>query len=487
MNEKEYKHIKTNTNPNDLNINNYIYKDTIIKKKFRCNCKLICCIICFILIFILIGFILFYFFSYYSISKNESVKEKKATIEELITAKYNTVIKLNDLKLDSFKSNYIYNTEHLNSFYNFSIDFFELINYTDFSPISLYSVLINLYMSISDKEESEKLNEILELNHDERLIFYNQIFQNNYFSNSDGEVKISNGAFYNSDNVIENITFIEEFTKTYTECYKLSYKEDFNFILDWINLSIKEKNFVDKKSFKDNNNISMLLISSLYYKQKWRKKFADSYTYKDKFYIDNNKYKEVYFMRHSYSVDYYYDYDTYISFYDFYSNEYLIQYLIPKSNDEYFYHFIKDYNSNILNLIKDTNFLEENESNLKYIDIIDLSVPKFKKESEIDFVPVLKKLGLEKLFNKHFSTVENPFIIEKEKNYYTDKIFQKNKIEFNEDGTIIKSTSLVSNSITSPRPPKKLEIKLNQPFIYIIKDKNKLPIYIGYMIEPIQD
>ena len=61
----------------------------------------------------------------------------------------------------------------------------------------------------------------------------------------------------------------------------------------------------------------MLLISSLYYKQKWREKFADSYTYKDnkdKFYIDNNKYKEVDFMRHSYSVGYYYDYDTYISF-----------------------------------------------------------------------------------------------------------------------------------------------------------------------------
>ena len=54
MNEKEYKHIKTNTNPNDLNINNSINKNTIIKNKFRCNCKLICCIICFILIFILI-------------------------------------------------------------------------------------------------------------------------------------------------------------------------------------------------------------------------------------------------------------------------------------------------------------------------------------------------------------------------------------------------------------------------------------------------
>ena len=428
-----------------------------------------------------------FFFCFFSFSKDESVKDKKASIEELIIAKYNTVIKLNDLNLSSFNSNYTYNSEYLNSFYNFTINFFELINYRDFSPITLYSVLINLYMSISDKEELEKLNEILELNHEERLTFYNQIFQNNYFSNSDGEVKISNGAFYNSDNVIEKSTFIKEFTKTYTECYKLSYKKDFNFILDWINLSIKEKNFIDRTSFKDIENITMLLISSLYYKQKWSNKFADSHTYKDKFYINNNEFKEIDFMRHSYSIDYYYDYGSYISFYDFYSNNYLIQYLIPKSIDDYSYHFTfkKDYNSNILNLVKDINFLEENESNLMSINMIDLSVPKFKKKSEIDFIPVLKKLGLEKLFNENFSTVENPFIVEKGKNYYTKMIFQKNEIEFNEDGTIIKSIALTPNNVLiMSASPKELEIKLNQPFIYIIKDKNKLPIYIGYFSEP---
>ena len=165
----------------------------------------------------------------------------------------------------------------------------------------------------------------------------------------------------------------------------------------------------------------------------------------------------------------------------------MIQYLIPKSIDDYSYHFTfkKDYNSNILNLIKDINFLEENESNLKSINMIDLSVPKFKKKIEIDFIPVLKKLGLEKLFNENFSTVENPFIVEKGKNYYTKMIFQKNDIEFNEDGTIIKSIALAQNNgLIMSAPPKELEIKLNQPFIYIIKDKNKLPIYIGYFSEP---
>lgn len=29
-----------------------------------------------------------------------------------------------------------------------------------------------------------------------------------------------------------------------------------------------------------------------------------------------------------------------------------------------------------------------------------------------------------------------------------------------------------------------LEIKLDQPFIYIIRDKNKLPIFMGYIKDP---
>ena len=249
-----------NSELNNLELNKSSSKDNLQEKKFsksKCNFIILIALLFVILIIILI----------YCLIKNNSEKEKNASNEELIFAKNNPV-KLNDLNLSSFNTSYDYDEEYLNSFYDFTINFFELINYTDFSPITLYSALINLYMCISDNEESKKLNEILGLNHDERLIFYNQIFQNNYFSNSDGEIKINNGAFYNSDNVRENESFIKEFNKTYTECYKLSYKKDFNFILDWINYSIKEKNFIDKSSFNDINNIAILLISSLYYKQK---------------------------------------------------------------------------------------------------------------------------------------------------------------------------------------------------------------------------
>lgn len=264
------------------------------------------------------------------IEEKSSVISKKLTIEEIKIAKYNTVIKLNNINFPSFQSNNIYNEQHLNSYYNFTYNFFLNINYTDFSPITLYSILINVYMAISDKEQLEILDNILGLNHDERIIFYSQIFKNNYFKNSEGEIKINNGAFYNSDRVIENKIFIEQLNKTYTECYKLSYKKDYNFIIDWINKSLKKQNLMNGKNLDNNENISILFLSTLYYQQKWKIKFVDSKTYKDIFHIDSNTNKEIYFMKHTYYVDEYYDYDNYISFYDYYSNNYLIQYLIPK-------------------------------------------------------------------------------------------------------------------------------------------------------------
>ena len=141
-------------------------------------------------------------------------------------------------------------------------------------------------MAISDKEQLEILDNILGLNNDERIIFYSNMINNNNFANSEGEIKINNGAFYNSDNAEENKEYIEQITKTYTECYKLSYKNDFNFIIEWISKSYKEKTY-------------LLLFSSLYYQQTWATKYADSDTYKSSFYIDNNNTKEVNFMRHS--------------------------------------------------------------------------------------------------------------------------------------------------------------------------------------------
>ena len=130
---------------------------------------------------------------------------------------------------------------------------------------------------------------------------------------------------------------------------------------------------------------------------------------------------------------------------------------------------------NFTNKIKDKTF-------------ITLSVPKFKMENEINFIPILENLGLGKIFNENFSTLKNPFIVKEGYKYYLNAVIQKNSIELNEDGTIIKSISYASIiEETVVNIDLGFEIKLNQPFIYIIRDRNKLPIFIGYIKEPNYD
>ena len=45
-------------------------------------------------------------------------------------------------------------------------------------------------------------------------------------------------------------------------------------------------------------------------------------------------------------------------------------------------------------------------------------------------------------FDPKYRTLNNPFIIKNNFNYYLDRITQKNIVELNEDGTTIKSKSM---------------------------------------------
>ena len=222
----------TKKNNNNTNNNNKP------KSKF----PIICCVISLIFIIIFI----FVFIGYPTFEDNEKDKNRKLSELDIAKAKYNTLLKLNNVKYPSKKQNYVYKDEYLSSFNNFTYLFFKKLNFSDFCPITLYNVLINIYMGISDEGLSKTLNNILGLNGTERILFYSQIIQNNYFKNSECEIKISNGGFYNSDIAKENKSYVEKLTETYTECYKLSYKKDFNYILDWVDKSANEKNFIKK-------------------------------------------------------------------------------------------------------------------------------------------------------------------------------------------------------------------------------------------------
>ena len=133
-------------------VNNTQIEEEEEPKASKCNKKRLIVIIIIIFLLIIIFIIIFLFIlEIYNFHEISSVREKSLTKEEINIAKYNTVIKLNQINFPTSESNYSYNEEHLNKYYNFTHNFFQNLNSTDFSPISLYSILINIYMSISDK------------------------------------------------------------------------------------------------------------------------------------------------------------------------------------------------------------------------------------------------------------------------------------------------------------------------------------------------
>ena len=103
-------------------------------------------IIALLVVFIIIFVVLWAFLFGGEKIEKSSVKEKNFSKKEMKIARYNTLIKLNNVIFPSSQSNELYNKEDLYNFYNFTYYFFKNIDYRDFSPIGLYSVLINIYI-----------------------------------------------------------------------------------------------------------------------------------------------------------------------------------------------------------------------------------------------------------------------------------------------------------------------------------------------------
>ena len=69
---------------------------------------------------------------------------------------------------------------------------------------------------------------------------------------------------------------------------------------------------------------------------------------------------------------------------------------------------------------------------------------------------------------------------------FLETVKQKNLIQMNEDGTQIKSVNIGGIGATGSANIERnaIEVKINQPFIYIVKDANNLPIYVGHIDDP---
>lgn len=422
-------------------------------------------------------------------TSNQRINKTYNLASENITMDKDTYKKINSVTYPdvSIKSKGV-SEEYIESLNNFTYQVFEAAKTTSsnqvFSSLSLYANLLILSSLTENETAYNALSNLLGLTSEERLANYKNTYENNFFVTSSGTVQMYNGLFLTNE-YNYNQTMIDNLASYYCEAYQMDFdnSNDLERMASWVNEKVQDENFMQGSDFNPNIYQAFYLLSTFYFNNSWQYRFIDSSSYDGTFYCYDGSTIKTRYMKHNYASRIYV-YDDYYSVYDYYNNDLKIQYLIPSNESD----------QDIFTLLEDKNFLVENEENIytssqdpdNTSPFLTLSVPVFDTTCEIDFSSILSSLGLSTLFDEDSHSFDALFTnLSEDNSIALDYVKQKTYASFSEDGTTVKSLTISSGigknsaaeySITS--------INLDRPFVYVIRDRNNIPLTIGQVVNP---
>lgn len=328
-----------------------------------------------------------------------------------------------------------------------------------FAPLSLYMALSMLVEGTSSTTSAE-LENLLGQKREKLTKQLKLIYENNYYSNQNGRVYLANSLWLKKGLKInsEYLNFIKD--NFYAQSYEIDFtkRKEKDKIIKWINYYTENILKLDRNNYQIEDNLALLLLNTIYFDNKWLISYDKEKTVEDTFYLDKNNTKMVEYMNHQIST-LYKKTSEYVVVMDYFENNNTITYIMPTIPFDKL--CSKDFTSF-------TNDLVMGEVNL--------SVPKFDYSKEYNLNEALKSLGVRKIFEKDSLNKIG-------ENLSVNYIKQNVGIKLSESGAkaaavtsigIMKS-SLVVDPIT---------IKLDRPFLYLIKDANNVLLFVGILNYP---
>lgn len=352
--------------------------------------------------------------------------------------------------------------ETLNNFC-FETSKYIINNNSIYSSVSLYMALSmlaegsngNTYEEIKNVMGFSDLNSLRSIN--------KNLFENNFYENNKGKMRLANSFWVNLDLDVK-----EEYSITLKDYYYASgYKSLFNDetqenMCKWINNNTFDLLKVTKDDFSI-KDLSLILMNTVYFDNKWQEEFKKSDTYTDTFYSKNGEI-EVDFMHHSVENSYY-ETTKFTAACDCFENNNKITYILPNEGYE-----IDDITND-----EDLKLLMNNKLEGNFCEI-NFSVPKFTCKNTLDLKEMaLLKMGVTNTFtaNANFSKISDTPT-------YVDYIKQIAGIELSEEGVKAAAVTIVGDC-TSVGPGEIINFKINKPFLYYITDASGVVLFIGSM------
>lgn len=358
------------------------------------------------------------------------------------------------------------------SFYNAETDFgLKLLKNTNEKNknnlVSPLSAMICLAM-VANGAKGETQEQILTALSGETDINNLNEYQGRYSIKGDEEnkaLKSANSIWVNKDMGHE---VCDEFLKTDAMYYRSGvYNESFDSsIADKVNGWVNEHtdSMIEKIAEEIDPNTVMLLINALAFESKWAEQYAgdtweQAFTCTDK---STQTADMMYFDENMYLTD-----DNAVGFIKPYEDgNYSFAVLLPDEDtdiDSYISSLSGEHLRNILSNAQKAS--------------VDVTMPKFKSESDLKLNEALESMGMKDMFGDKadFSNLV------KGGGVCVDKVVQKTCIEVSESGT--KAAAVTAVFVAESAAPGMVEtytVELNRPFLYmIIETESNTPVFVG--------
>ncbi len=328
-----------------------------------------------------------------------------------------------------------------------------------FAPLSLYMALSMLVEGTSSTTSAE-LENLLGQKREKLTKQLKLIYENNYYSNQNGRVYLANSLWLKKGLKInsEYLNFIKD--NFYAQSYEIDFtkRKEKDKIIKWINYYTENVLKLDRNNYQIEDNLALLLLNTIYFDNKWLIAYDKEKTVEDTFYLDKNNTKMVEYMNHQIST-LYKKTSEYVVVMDYFENNNTITYIMPTIPFDKL--CSKDFTSF-------TNDLVMGEVNL--------FVPKFDYSKEYNLNEALKSLGVRKIFEKDSLNKIG-------ENLSVNYIKQNVGIKLSESGAKVAAVTSIgimkSSLVVDP-----ITIKLDRPFLYLIKDANNVLLFVGILNYP---
>ena len=322
------------------------------------------------------------------------------------------------------------------------------------SPILITFILSLLHLASEGRTDEElfklfnyKYN-IEELNYLYQMFLDNNFYVSNLFILNKNKIDKINMKYFREIDHMAKIV-IKRFDKSGKLIKKINkYIED--------NTNGIVQNIISAKEI--NRSAVMVIVTSIYFSSNWLHKFDINNTILIPFHKTNNIE-----MMHQINTFGYYENEK-LQFVEmlYERTSYVMGIILPIFRDDNNL-FQTPYNIPKLNMT-DINDLV---GNLKPT-LLDIYIPKFVQQKNIDLIPILKKIGINELFNKSWANLN---IIAKD--LYISKIIHQAAIVINENGMDVQETSSLlnqNNLIEKIKPNQDAKIfKADHAFLYYIR------------------